>query len=299
MTLSKVEQLNKLSQDLLDKKRGIKLNQKSLLELEELKENRDFQEFNKWLGLPLDVHGYEKLVLPFHIEVRDRIRKHKHTIINKFTGAAMTEIIPRIMLEMMLLDQPYLKQFAFVTGIRMQLTVQLMESRIIPTIKRKHPDLIQKWNKQEAKLELKTGHYFQGYPTENIDSIRGQDDIYFIFVDEAPFFPQTDQERVDNAITRYDLKTNPFINFNGTPNGPQGAYYGRWQGALKNENDYDPILLPYTLGLGTLLDPKKVEEEKRDNPRMFEQEYNNKFVSPIGALMPPIMESSGIPEEVL
>ena len=299
MVLSKVEQCNKKSEDVLDQKRGKPLKQSVILQLQVLKQNRNFQEFNKWLGLPLDKFGYEKLLLPFHIELRDRIRKHKHTIINKFTGAAMTEIIPRIMLEMMLLDQPYLKQFAFVTGIRMQLTVQIMESRIIPIIKRYHPDLIKKWNKVEAKLELKSGHYFQGYPTENIDSIRGQDDIYFIFIDEAPFFPQTDQERVFNAISRYDLKTDPYIDWNGTPNGPQGGYYNLWQGAIKNENDYDPILLPYTLGLGTLLDPAKVEEEKRLHPRMFEQEYNNKFVAPLGSIFPELVESSTLKEETL
>ena len=211
----------------------------------------------------------------------------------------MTEVIPRIMLEMMLLDRPYHKQFAFVTGIRMKLTTQIMESRILPMIRRKHSDLITDWNKSEAKITLKTGHYFQGYPTENIDAIRGQDDIYFIFSDEAGFFPQVEQEKVFNAISRYDLKTNPFIVWNSTPNGPQGGYYNLWQGAIKNENDYDSILLPHTLGLGTLLDPKKAEEEKRNNPRMFEQEYNNKFIAPVGAIFPEIGESSTLNEERL
>jgi len=256
----------------------------------------NFQEFNKWLGLPLDKQGVEQLVLPFQLDVRDRIRQHKHVIINKFTGAAMTEVIPRILTEMMYVDKPYHKQFAFVIGIRMKLTIQIMESRIRDMISRHHPELIVNWNKTEAKLSMSSGHYFQGYPTENIDSIRGQDDLAFIFIDEAAFFPQLDQEKVFNAISRYDLKTNPHIVWNSTPNGPQGGYYQIWESARKRQNDYHQIKLPYTMGLGILLPPAKVEHEKKVNPRMFEQEYNNAFVAPIGAIMPQIEESVELDE---
>ncbi len=211
----------------------------------------------------------------------------------------MTEIIPRVMLEMMLVDKPYHKQFAVVTGIRMNLTTHIIETRIKNMIQRTHPELIADWNKTEARLELTTGHFFKGYPTQNIDALRGQDDLAFIFPDEGAFFPQTDQEQVFNVISRYDLKTDPFIVWNSTPNGQQGMFYKLWQDAIKKENDYNAITLNYKLGLGTLLDPIKVEEEKRLNPRMFDQEYNNQFIAPIGAMFPEITESNTLQEEIL
>lgn len=261
----------------------------------------DFVKFNQWLGNPLDKADQPiSEVLPWHVDVRDRIRKHKHTIINKFTGAAMTEIIPRIMLEMMLTDfdpaRARLKQFAMITGVRMKLTQDEIEGRVLPMLERNHQDLVESYSKTEARIDLTNGRYIQGYPTMNVDAARGQDDLNFVFIDEAAFFQQTDQEKVYNVFSRYDLKTQPWIVWNSTPNGMTGNFWKIWSESLEGKNDYHRIELNYKLGLGSLLSQEEVDEARANSPRMFRQEYNCEFVAPEGAVMPDIHRSADVKE---
>src|SRR3990172_7358916 len=246
----------------------------------------NFIEFNRWLGNPFHPKlRRETDIFPFQIKMRDAIREHRRVIVNKFTGAGGTEMIPRIFLEMMLTDELPFKQFAIVNGLMMKFNEQVIQDRVKNIITTKHPELIRYAVKDT--IELQNGTYFRGYPTDHIDTIRGQDDIMGIFIDEAAFFHLNDQQELRTAIERYILKTNPYIIWLSTPNGQQGAFYNIWSDAIKQQNDYVPIIIPYSEGIEChLLDSIEIEKKKRD--RYFSQEYNNQFLAPQGAIMSPI-----------
>ena len=258
----------------------------------------NFVEFNRWLGNPLHPKlRRETDVFPFQIKLRDQIRKHRRVIVNKFTGAGGTEMVPRIFLEMMLTDELPFKQFAVISGLRMKFTEQVIQDRIKSVITKKHPELIKSATKDT--IILQNGAYFRGYPTDHIDTIRGQKDIRGIFIDEAAFFHATAQESVRTAIERYVLKTNPYIIWLSTPNGMQGAFYNIWKEAMAQQNEYFPIMIPYSDGIDSqLLDPAEIEKKKKD--RYFLQEYDNQFLAPQGAIMSPIRaEQITLKEEIL
>lgn len=194
----------------------------------------DFVKFNRWLGNPFHPKLQKETdVFPFQVKLRDQIRKHRRVIVNKFTGAGGTEMIPRIFLEIMLTGEQPFKQVAIVSGLRMKFTEQLIQERVKEIITKKHPELIR--HSVKDTIILQNGTYFRGYPTDHIDAIRGQGDILEIFIDEAAFFNPNVQESLQTAIERYILKTNPYIIWLSTPNGIQGTFYRIWTDAEKKK----------------------------------------------------------------
>ena len=283
--LGKVERQNQKAEEILGKLGG------SGIDWPEYRKTipKDFERFNGWLGYPVK-EGREYPIFPYELDVRNRILKHRHTVINKFVGAGMTELIPRIMLDMMLnFDDLYYKEFAIISGTRMKFTIEIIKNRILPIIMRNHPEIIQ--YKKNEEIKLINGRFIRGYPTENLPAMHGADKLQFIFVDEAAFFHPNAQEQLMIALERNDTKSQPHIVLNSTPNGPEGAFYRTYLDAISLENDYDPITLNYTLGIGTIFTEKDleiIENKKTTSPRLFDQEYNNQFIAPLGAVMPPL-----------
>lgn len=247
-------------------------------------EVKDTPSFNSWLGNPIHPKLHrETPFFPFQEKVARDIKEFKHVIINKFTGAGMTEIIPRIALELGIRERQFFKQIAIVTGTRMNFTEQVIKSRIKPVIDKKNKGIIKEYIK--ARIELINGIYIQGYPTDHIDTIRGQDDIFFIFIDEAAFFHPNLQEDLNMAIERYIIKTDPYIVWNSTPNGPEGVFYNKWIDSISLKNDYKNITIPYTEGLSSsLITTEQIEKAMKENPRLWRQEYDNQFIAPMGAV---------------
>ncbi|MEX0657129.1 MAG: terminase family protein [Nitrosopumilaceae archaeon] len=285
MASSKVERQNQKAETLLGRLGGPSIDWP---EYRKKIPKDDFDRFNEWLGLP-EKDGKEFQIFSYQHNLRDDIIKgrNKHIVINKFAGAGATEIIPRIELEMMTtLDLPF-RQFAIVTGTRMNFTEQVIRNRIRPIITRNHPELIARTTSDT--IELANGYYFKGYPTDHIDAIRGQDDLQFIFIDEAAFFHPNMQEDLRMAIERYDTKTQPFIVWVSTPNGPDGTFYQIFTDALSSRNDYKCYIWNYQLGLECrLLTKEEVDKKQKENPRLWRQELNNEFIAPLGAVLPPI-----------
>jgi hypothetical protein len=262
---------------------------------------KGFSEFNEYLGLP-HKKGIQYPMFEYQKNIREEILKNKHIIINKFTGAGMTETIPRICAEIMCTGTMDHIQVAVITGTNMAFTQEVMNTRIKPLFTTNHPELINQKKTNKNIITLHNDYYFKGYPTDHIDVLRGQDDIGIIFIDEAAFFHSNRQEELRMAVERYDSKTNPTIIWNSTPNGPQGAYYNIWEGAIKKENQYTPITLNWKLGLDTIFtkeDITALQYTQKTNPRLFAQEYDNQFISPQGSMMPQLDESPELSEEVL
>lgn len=239
--------------------------------------------FNHWLGLPMKA-GREHPIYDYEMEVYDALFKHRYLAINKFTGAGMTEMLLRAPLHMMLTKNLPYKQFAIITGTRMEFAVQLIQQRLKPMIVRKHRELI-RYDKRDT-LMLHNGYYFRAYPTDHLDALRGQDDLQFILLDEGAMFHPNVQEELFAVVERYKPKTRPFIVWNSTPKGAVGAFYTLYTDAVKALNDYYPIEINYKQGLGLIIDREEVAKMKLQWGRLFDQEFNNKFLAPLGAILP-------------
>lgn len=224
--------------------------------------------------------------------------EHRHLVANKFTGAGMTSLFPRLATDISYNHKPRYTQFAVVTGTNMELAVQILQGFFLPVLQKKHPELIKSVIKE--KIILSNDDYIRAYPTDHIDALRGQKDLEYIFIDEAAFFHPNQQERIRNAIERNEGKTDPWIVWNSTPNGPSGAYYNIYDDAIKGKNSYHPITLNYRLGLDCgLLDPILISNMMRENPRRFAQEYDNQFLQPVGAEKSSIVETDSFREVIL
>jgi hypothetical protein len=246
---------------------------------------KDFQEFNKWLGLPEKL-GKPMPLFDYQLAWHDDILRNKHVIINKFVGAGATEIIPRIMLEMILTKEDLAtKQFGIITGTRQKFTIDIIKNRILPIITKNHPEVIA--SHVNEQIMFTNGRYIRGFPTENLSALHGQHDLAFIFVDEAAFFHPNEQERLMIALERNDSKSQPHIVLVSTPNGPQGSFYETYMDALQSRNDYKAITTNYLVGRGRIwdeLDWEGIMFKKEHSPRLFAQEFNNEFIAPMGAL---------------
>jgi len=233
----------------------------------------------------------------YQLDWRQQILGHKHSIINKFVGAGATEVIPRLMLELILTcpDLNY-KQFGIITGTRIKFTMDVIKNRILPIITKNHPEVIESTKNEEIRFT--NGRYIRGFPTENLSALHGQHDLQFIFVDEAAFFHPNEQERLMIALERNDTKSEPWICLVSTPNGPQGSFYETYMDALQSKNDYKAVTTNYMVGRGRIFtdaDWKMVMHKKEFSPRLFAQEYNNEFIAPMGALTEqPYEENVGV-----
>lgn len=63
---------------------------------------------------------------------------------------------------------------------------------------------------------------FIAFPSENIKKMRLYDRVAAVFVDEADFFSLKDQQRLQEAVFGYVIKSRPLICFFSTPDKPTG-----------------------------------------------------------------------------
>jgi hypothetical protein len=79
------------------------------------------------------------------------------------------------------------------------------------------------FDSKETVLEL-NGCRIEAYPSNHIDAFRALDNLKFILLDEADFFPKFQQEDVRHVSERYIGKSDPFIVMVSTPNAPMGLF---------------------------------------------------------------------------
>lgn len=81
---------------------------------------------------------------------------------------------------------------------------------------------------------------FIAFPSENIKKMRLYDRVAAVLVDEADFFSLKDQQRLQEAIFGYVIKSRPTIVFFSTPDKPTGFLVNarkKWLEAQKNNNN--------------------------------------------------------------
>ena len=100
-----------------------------------------------------------------------------------------------------------------------------------------------------------------------------------MFLDEADFFPQSQQTDARHISERYIGKSDPFIVIVSSPNAP-GGLFDTIERESENTCVYKRIQLDYTVGLGRIYSPTEIERAKSSSG--FEREYNLKYLGLIG-----------------
>ncbi len=159
-----------------------------------------------------------------------------------------------------------------VTGPRIETTIYL-----INRLKRLFRGKIS-FETKETLIEL-NGVRIEAYPSHHLDTMRGLDNVSFILLDEADFFPKSQQTDARHISERYIGKSDPFIVIVSTPNAPGGLF-----DSIERESEstclYKRIQLDYTIGLGKIYSSAEIERAK-SSPG-FEREYNLKYLGRIG-----------------
>jgi hypothetical protein len=131
---------------------------------------------------------------------------------------------------------------------------------------------------KETVIEL-NGVHIEAYPSHHLDSMRGLKDVFFIYLDEADFFPPGQQQDARDVSERYIAKSNPHIVMVSTPNAPEGLFE-RIEKEPEDSCLYKKLFLDYTCGLGRIYTEEEITAAKASPS--FEREYNLKYIGFVG-----------------
>jgi hypothetical protein len=109
--------------------------------------------------------------------------------------------------------------------------------------------------------------------------MRGLANVSFILLDEADFFPKSQQIDARHVSERYIAKSNPYIAIVSTPNAP-GGLFDTMEREPEDKCLYKRIHLDYTRGLGKIYSEPEINRAKYSSS--FEREYNLKYLGTIG-----------------
>jgi Terminase RNaseH-like domain len=222
---------------------------------------------------------YDALLNPDLTIAADAKFKDKHVWVKKATGLGITEFFLRLMAWLSLKDDRLSgSQMVIVTGPNIDISIKLI---------RRLKALLSPFNihfaDKETVLEL-NGVRIEAYPSHHIDSARALDNVSFIFLDEADFFPIGQQADARHVSERYIAKSDPYIVMISTPNAPGGLFE-----SIEKEPEeiciYKRVKLDYTVGLGKIYTIEEIEKAKRSPS--FEREYNLRYLGRIGNTFRP------------
>ena len=233
-------------------------------------------DFNHVIGLP-QKNGQELPLFDYERLLFNTLENHKHVWIKKATGLGITEFMLRYIAWLCVRDDSLRRQGAqmcLVTGPRIELAIGL-----IARLKGLFIDkLLVTFDTKETVIEL-NGVHIEAYPSHHLDAMRGLPNVSFIFLDEADFFPQGQQQVARDASERYIAKSNPWIVMVSTPNAPDGLF----EKIEREPGDaclYKRLFLDYTYGLDRIYTREEIEKAKASPS--FEREYNLKYLGKVG-----------------
>jgi hypothetical protein len=232
--------------------------------------------WNHFVGMP-EKHGKRLPLFPYQKTLWEDFEKsyvgdsnQRMFAVLKATGLGITEYSIRIMAWMATSSSKYWgKRFAIIAGIRQHVSEEIID-RMLGLFDR---FLFLNIKKTKARTLL-NNVIVEGYPAENIDSLRSYHNLSFILVDEADFFRRSLQKSVRTVIERYIAKTNPFVYLVSTPNSSTGLFYELFR-EQRDNRFYKKYEFDYTYGLGYIFTQKEIDEQRESDN--FEQEYNLQF----------------------
>jgi hypothetical protein len=243
--------------------------------------------FNHIIGLPKKndierpIFDYEKIIFDCLIQSdadsnnSNNGNGHNHLWIKKATGLGITEFTLRFMAWLCLKDKTLSgSQMCIVTCPRIDLAIDLIDR-----MKRLFYNRgLLTFDNKETVIDL-NGVKIEAFPSHHLDAMRGLQNVSFILLDEADFFPPGQQQDARDVSERYIAKSNPYIVFVSTPNAPDGLFE-----RIEKESEgtclYKRLFLDYTYGLNKIYTQKEIERAK-ESPS-FEREYNLKYLGRIG-----------------
>lgn len=225
--------------------------------------------YNHMIGLPKAQDGIsENPLFPFQGKILDALKTTKHLAIVKSSGLGITELFIRYLSWLCLRDDTYRNtQMLLLTGPRQELTVG-----ILTRMKNLFSSANIFFDSKSTVLEL-NGCRIEAVPSRNLNAARGLPALKFAFLDEADHFENyADEARA--CVERYIGKSDPYIVMVSTP----AAVNSLLHRILQEKNSlYTKILLPYTVGLGTIYDTETILQASRT--ASFQREYNLSFSS--------------------
>lgn len=261
----------------------------------------DFVKFNEIIGLPK--HPATLIpspLLPHQIIIRNTVREHHRTIVNKSRKIGSTETHLRIIAE------GCYNQYMGHNGIIVFGNRQNEANRKLDEFdtlfhnpwtdlnnkKWTYGDLVM--SKKANRMELYSGVTIETYPAEPT-ALRGPSNVKFVLFSETAHINRLSDIAVYTAV--HPLMANDdtadFM-LESTPNGKRGFFHNLFVG----ENEYTKLEFPYQVAMGTLLTEKFIESEKYNQEIDFEQEYCCKFTTTYGSVFKDTDIQTYIPQQV-
>jgi hypothetical protein len=233
--------------------------------------------FNHIIGLPKK-EGNDKPLYDYENIIYDTLQQHKYVWIKKATGLGVSEFMLRYMAWLCLKDNALSgSQMCIVTGPRIELAIALID-RKKGLFRNMTTHVAMTFDTKETVIELNNVKV-EAFPSHHLDAMRGLQNVSFILLDEADFFPPGQQQDARDVSERYIAKSNPYIVMVSTPNAPEGLFE-RIEKESEDTCLYKRIFLDYTYGIGKIYTAEEIEKTKQSPS--FEREYNLKYLGKIG-----------------
>jgi late competence protein required for DNA uptake (superfamily II DNA/RNA helicase) len=148
----------------------------------------------------------------------------------------------------------------FVTGPRIDLAIALID-RMKKLFASSGKGIAAAFDTKETVIEL-NGVKIEAFPSNHLDAMRGLQNVSFILLDEADFFPPGQQADARDVSERYIAKSHPYIVMVSTPNAPDGLFE-RIEKEPEDTCLYKRLFLDYTYGLGKIYTTEEIEQAKQ------------------------------------
>lgn len=254
--------------------------------------------FNHLIGLPTlkikneetgeTLAGQEMPIFPYEDEIIYNIQKHKFYALNKARGIGASEIILRWILFKAITNTVKDRKFIIVPGTRKELAKDLLRrlKNMLQNI-----DYVSKGQPSDYVVRINKS-FVIAMPAAP-DVIRGLENVEVIMLDESGFWKMLDDTPVLEAAEPHKVKSNAWIITLSTPNGQRGFFYRIF---AAEKSMYYRHTLNWTVSAGLLINPKDVEEIRKEDPYKYEQEYNNQFLSTRYSAIPIEIQESAYEE---
>lgn len=230
---------------------------------------------------PHPIYPYEQILYNGLVE-----KLYKYLWVNKSAGLGLTEFFLRLILYFCtakkLRDRFENSQICIVVGPRLKLGIDIMRRfkslfLRIPTSS-KVPFLKPFFMEGSAAEVFLNGVNVAAYPSNHLDTMRGQPNVSFVLVDEGDYFPPREQENVLTIPTRYVGKSQTWIAMVSTPKHIGGLFH-----TIENDpsTPFKKFIFSYEWGMkkygADLFTPMMIAEAQRHKRQDFLREYCNQY----------------------
>ena len=233
--------------------------------------------FNHVIGLP-QKDGHDMPLLPYQRTLYDSLQDYKHIWILKSRGIGVTEFLLRYIAWSCVFRQfPENSRVCIVTGPRIDLAEDL-----IARFKGLFATNFGANDRTQSTVAIVNGVKVEAFPSHHVDTMRGLDNVTFIYCDESDFFPPFQQREVRAVMKGYIGKPNPdpHIVVVSTPKAPGGLMH---QIELESDSLYHKLGFDYAYGLEGPYPIYSLDQiQKAKQSPDFEREYNLKYLGLIG-----------------